>query len=74
MLERPSSKFLHVMIDGAKRFIPYLHSIKCSCGGFQLGGILFSHAMTAVTYKNQHDEYYYSPYYRNKISGTFMQY
>ncbi|KAM3264557.1 hypothetical protein P3L10_001551 [Capsicum annuum] len=66
MRVKTSNEFLHTVSNGAKRFIVCLRSRKCSCGEFQLDEIPCSHAMTAITYRNQQDENYCSPYYNNK--------
>ncbi|KAM3231658.1 hypothetical protein P3L10_017017 [Capsicum annuum] len=66
MIVKTSNEFLHTISNGAKRFIVCLRSRKCSCGEFQLDEIPCSHAMAAITYRNQHGENYCSPYYNNK--------
>ncbi|KAF3615539.1 hypothetical protein FXO38_33736 [Capsicum annuum] len=63
---KSSNEFLHTVSNDAKRFIVCLRSKKCSCGEFQLDEIPCSHAMAAITYRNQHGENYCSPYYNNK--------
>ncbi|KAM3289671.1 hypothetical protein P3S67_017960 [Capsicum chacoense] len=66
MIVKASNEFLHTVSNEAKRFIICLRIRKCRCGEFQLDKIHFSHAMTAITYRNQHGENYCSPYYSNK--------
>ncbi|PHT33751.1 hypothetical protein CQW23_25551 [Capsicum baccatum] len=66
MIVKTSNEFLHTVTSGAKKFIVCLRSRKYICGEFQLDEIPCSHAMTAITYRNQHGENYCSPYYNNK--------
>ncbi|XP_047257505.1 uncharacterized protein LOC124889588 [Capsicum annuum] len=66
MIVKASNEFLHTVSNGAKRFIVCLGSRKCSCGEFQSDEIPYSHDMAVITYRNQHSENYYSPYYNNK--------
>ncbi|KAM3284804.1 hypothetical protein P3S67_023603 [Capsicum chacoense] len=66
MIVKASNESLHTVSNRAKRFIVCLQSRKCSCEEFQFDEIPCSHAMAAITYRNQHGENYCSPYYSNK--------
>ncbi|XP_047257509.1 uncharacterized protein LOC124889592 [Capsicum annuum] len=66
MIVKVTNEFLNIVTNGAKRFIVCLRRRKCSCGEFQLDKIPCSHAMAAITYRNQHGGNYCSPYYSNK--------
>ncbi|KAM3236165.1 hypothetical protein P3L10_016202 [Capsicum annuum] len=66
MMVRGSDEFLHTVTTGVKRFVICLRSRKCSCGRFQLDEIPYSHAMTVITYSNQHGEDHCFAYYNNK--------
>nr|XP_009622369.1 uncharacterized protein LOC104113789 [Nicotiana tomentosiformis] len=47
MRVRASTDYIHIVIDGVKRFIVCLHNKRCSCGQFQLDELPCAHALAA---------------------------
>ncbi|XP_075080639.1 uncharacterized protein LOC142166119 [Nicotiana tabacum] len=60
---RASTEYIHIVIDGMRRYIVYLENKKCSCGQFQLDELPYPHALAALRQRDESFEEYFSPYY-----------
>ncbi|XP_070031691.1 uncharacterized protein [Nicotiana tomentosiformis] len=72
MRVRASTDYIHIVIDGVKRFIVCLQNKRCSCGQFQLDELPCPHALAALRHRNESNENYCSPYYtRESLLQTY---
>ncbi|XP_075080636.1 uncharacterized protein LOC142166116 [Nicotiana tabacum] len=60
---RASTDYIHIVIDGVRRYIVCLENKRCSCGQFQLDELPCPHALAALRHRNESFEQYCSPYY-----------
>ncbi|XP_075088147.1 uncharacterized protein LOC142170200 [Nicotiana tabacum] len=60
---RDLTDYIHIVIDGVRRYNVCLENKRCSCGQFQLDELLCPHALAALRHRDESFEQYYSPYY-----------
>ncbi|XP_070014772.1 uncharacterized protein [Nicotiana sylvestris] len=60
---RASTDYIHIGIDGVRRYIVCLENKKCSCGQFQLDELPCPHVFAVLRHKDESFEKYCSPYY-----------
>ncbi|XP_016437243.1 uncharacterized protein LOC107763282 [Nicotiana tabacum] len=55
--------YIHIVLDGLRRYIICLENKRCSCGQFQLDELPCPHALVALRHRDESFEQYCSPYY-----------
>nr|XP_009769320.1 PREDICTED: uncharacterized protein LOC104220196 [Nicotiana sylvestris] len=60
---RASTDYIHMVIDGVRRYIVCLENNKCSCVQFQLDELPCPYALAALRQRDESFEEYCSPYY-----------
>ena len=69
---RPSTVDLHVVAEGAKKYIVNLNTRICSCGRFQHYEIPRGHAIAVLRYRKLHEVDFCSAFIASRISKMLM--